>query len=221
MTVLRPASRPPRSIARVLTVTAAAAALTMAAACSSDSVSAPKSNDVQFNSAQLKLLDLARGSGNSLTPAVALERTDALLAPVSTSVVIGRNGGKIELKDLGLKLTVPSGAILANSITITVTALAGKQVAYEFQPHGTVFLKALKFEQSTDNTSWDKLKVRGTVMGGYFQNADQLNLWGLAALLNETYPITVDGSKLSFDVWHFSGYMVSTGRADDSDSSQF
>jgi hypothetical protein len=192
----------------------AAVVLGFAAACSSDSVSSPKAAaPLGMTAKQITLSALATLSGNILTPTVALERNTALTVSVSHSATIGSNGGTIVLENLGLKVTVPQGAIVGNPITITVTAAPGKVVAYEFEPHGTVFAKALAFEQDLTNTSWANVKSTGALSGGYFQALDQLNLQNGLSLLNEVLPAAVNNGKVKFNVYHFSGYMVSTGRA--------
>ncbi|MDQ6611315.1 MAG: hypothetical protein M3Y64_02690 [Gemmatimonadota bacterium] len=186
--------------------------LLFAAACSADRVSAPKASAPHFTAAQSKAWDDAKADGKTLLPGLGLARQNLLVSPLVQSAIIDNRGGTIELKSLGLKITIPSGAITGAPIAITVKALAGSMVAYEFEPHGTVFAKPLKFEQSLDNTTWEDIKFKGVLSGGYFQDAGQLNVMGGTALLNETYPVTVSSKNVSFDIWHFSGYMVATGR---------
>lgn len=184
----------------------------MAAACAADRVTAPNAPTLQLNASQLKAASDAQLDGTLLVPTIALGRQDVLGAAIVRSALIGNNGGTIELNDAGLKLTIPAGAITGAPILITVTALPGTMVAYEFLPHGTVFAKALKFDQSLENTTWDDYNFKGVLAGGYFRSEGQLNLTGGTALLNETYPVTVSKKHVTFDIWHFSGYMVATGR---------
>ena len=221
MTVLPASKNSKRHFSRVIGVAAAVAVLSIAAACSSDSVTAPQMQAANSSTLLGGIGGLANGVLSGLIPSKGLLRTVSLTSPIVASQVMGRNGGTIELPGAGLKLTVPSGAITGSPITITITAIAGNTVAYEFLPHGTQFARPLQFEQTLEGTNWDKLKVKATVVGGYFKLLDQVNLLTGLALLDETYPITVQSNRVRFDITHFSGYMVSTGRSDSSDDAQF
>lgn len=190
-------------------VIAAVGSVAFAAACSSDLVSAPEAPVSQYKAVKWSVAGLLK----TLIPMAPLTRDVALAAPITRSFIIGRDGGKIEIKETGLRIDVPSGAIAEESLRITVTALPGAGIAYDFQPHGTVFLKPLEFEQDLNDTSWDKPGFKGTLLGGYFADASQLNaLEGGLALLDELFSVTLKSNRASFDIHHFSGYMVSGGR---------
>lgn len=201
-----------RVASRIASVIAASAVLGIATACSSDSVTAPAPQVTASNNA---FTDLVQQTLQQLVAALGLKRTIPLQLPVVRAQLIGPKGGTIDIKETGLKVTVPSGAITGAPILITVTAVPGTMVAYDFQPHGTKFAKPLQFEQELKGTNWDKLKLKMTLQGGYFKSLSQLDPLRNTAQLDETYPVTLTNSRLSFDIWHFSGYMVSTGRADD------
>lgn len=195
-------------IARAATTLAAIAGLALAAACSNDAVTSPTVVP-EYKTVKVSV----GGSLKSLYPMAPLSRDVALSSPIVRSFTFDKKGGKIEIKETGLRIDVPSGAIPGSSLTITVTALAGSGIAYDFQPHGTVFLKPLDFEQDLDGTSWEKLKLKGTLLGGYFADPSQLNVLGNGlALLDELFPVTLNKNTASFDIRHFSGYMVSGGR---------
>ena len=148
-----------------------------------------------------------------LIPVKALERDRALPAGITRSFTITRNdGGRLELDQAGLRIDVPAGAIAANSLTITVTVLPGKAIAYDFQPHGTKFLKPLAFRQDLEGTSWDHSDFRGVLNGGYFKDTKQIDLVTGLTLLDELLPIEVRTHEARFNINHFSGYMVSGGR---------
>ncbi|MEO7996521.1 MAG: hypothetical protein ABI852_03700 [Gemmatimonadaceae bacterium] len=202
-TVPRTIRRPLLRKAALLT---AAATLTLATACSTDSPIAPVSSGYKTIKTSID------GTLKTLYPMTPLERDVAITSPITRSFTFDRSGGKIEIKETGLRVDVPSGAIPGSSLTITVTALPGRDLAYDFQPHGTVFLKPLSFQQSLDRTSWDKLDFKGTVLGGYFADVSQLDLLDGLALLDELFPVTFDSKNVRFDIKHFSGYMVSSGR---------
>jgi hypothetical protein len=204
--------------ARMIAVTAIA----FTAACS-DSLTAPtqSAETTRSNGLLSSVGGLVGGLVNGLIPAKALARNMAVSAPVSRSVTFTRQGGAIELAELGLRVDVPAGAIPRDTMTITVTAVPGKMVAYEFQPHGTKFLKPLVFRQDLSNTTWSNSLIK-LLHGGYFKNASQLNHASGTALLNELLPAVTLNRHVTFKIDHFSGYMVSSGRhSADSDESAF
>src|SRR4051794_1087849 len=57
------------------------------------------------------------------------------------SIDVDHKGGEIKIDEVGFKLKVPKQAIRPQdgTIHISVTVLAGDQVAYEFQPSGITF----------------------------------------------------------------------------------
>jgi hypothetical protein len=200
------------TVARTAGLLAAAAAVVLASACSSDTISAP-AKAPEYRSSQFSI----GGVTKTLFPMQPLTRNDPLTSPIVRTFTITKGGGKLEIKETGLRVDVPAGAISKNSLTITVTALAGSAVAYDFQPHGTVFLKPLDFQQELDGTSWERLRYKGLAVGGYFETVSQLSVLSGLALLDEVYPIMLDDKRASFDIRHFSGYLVSSGRQDTED----
>lgn len=110
--------------------------------------------------------------------------------------------------------TVDGLLFAGQMLTISVTALAGQMVAYIFEPHGTKFLKPLTVTQDLSGTNGLLgLQTRPNLSGGYFKSESQLNTRTNTAVIDESYRIITDGSTASFDITHFSGYMVSTGRS--------
>jgi hypothetical protein len=152
----------------------------------------------------------ASASAPTLVRVPVVPRAATLAAPVSATQVIDAGGGTIVLAALGLRVVVPAGA-LGEPTAITVTAPAGADAAYLFEPHGLHFAQPVILSQ--------ELRALGaaasggaTLYGAYFPDATDL-LGGGEALAAETYPVTVDtkSRSLRFAVWHFSGYMVSSG----------
>jgi ZU5 domain len=193
----------------------AVATLAFSTACSSDTLLAP---DVAPQ--QGRIGDLLGGATGLLMPAKALTR-DVAIAPMTRSFTFDKNGGKIEIREAGLRIDIPSGAIPGNTLTITVHVLPGKAVAYDFQPHGTNFRKPLQFRQDLAGTSWDDSRFKGALMGGYFKDKSQLNLLTGIALVDELLPIVIKSHEARFDIRHFSGYMVSSGRSSASSEEAF
>jgi hypothetical protein len=185
---------------------ATVAVTTLTSACSGDNPLAP---DLQ---ARNGLTSTVATLVNSLLPVKAVMRDSALASEITRSFKFTKAGGQIAIPELGLRVEVPYGAIPRDTMTITVTALRGKSVAYDFQPHGTRFLKPLVFRQSLLGTSAVKAGFSGSIGGGYFKDDSQLDLLNCTALLDELLSATVRSNEATFNVYHFSGYMVSSGR---------
>ena len=84
-------------------------------------------------------------------------------------------------------------------------------IAYDFQPHGTKFLKPLTFRQDLSGTTWGTSLIK-VLNGGYFKSTSQLDQARGVALLDELLPAVTLDRRVSFSINHFSGYMVSSGR---------
>jgi len=170
------------------------------AGCAADTTTGPSVEP----GARLSSLGLA---GN----ADVIARTRPLFQDYAAMAVIGRAGGKLELPDAGLTLEVPAGAVAAPT-TFTVTALGGDMVAYEFGPHGTHFALPLRVTQRTTGLDVAGLSS-GTLLAGYFPDRTRLDAFRRRAELDELLPATLDLSAgtITFQVRHFSGYLVSSG----------
>lgn len=144
----------------------------------------------------------------------ATRRSVALPAPLSTSRAIGPDGGEIRIAAAGVTFVVPAGAL--DQVTdITVTALAGDALAFEFAPHGLEFARPASIRVDVAGTEAEHLLESGdrTVrrpldrfLGVYF-TGDEVS--GYEALENlGTY--LLDGS-IVFEIEHFSGYVCASG----------
>jgi len=157
-------------------------------------------------------------AGDSLTPAQGLLRTTPLAATVVVVKTIPSGGGGISVPGTDFQLQVPNGAFVGHSMTITIIAYPGNVVAYDFQPHGFVFLKALKAVQQLGHTNWKSFNLPAGFYrnwaGAYFASPSQIDLQTGQALINEFMPggVNVGGATMTWSIPHFSGYMVSTGR---------
>ncbi|MEO5567465.1 MAG: hypothetical protein ABIR92_03180 [Gemmatimonadaceae bacterium] len=141
-------------------------------------------------------------------------RDTPLPAPLSASATIGVLGGVITLPGAGLKVVVPALS-LTKSTNITVTAVAGNQLAYEFQPHGIRFLVPLVVTQNLVGTS----ALSGGLLpqplsAGYFANLSDLDPLAGTGLVTELLGTTVSlvTKTVTFSVVHFSGYLIATGK---------
>jgi hypothetical protein len=143
----------------------------------------------------------------------ALIRTSALASPVSASVTVGYWGGMLSLPAAGLRVVIPPGAV-SSTTTISVTARAGKIVAYQFEPHGIRFNVPLVFDQDLSGTAGRSL-LSGQIQGAYFANDTDVNDAQSTALAQELLNANVGLGHVTFLIQHFSGYMLATGQADE------
>jgi len=146
-----------------------------------------------------------------------LRRSTALAEDVSYTQVVGVARGKIVVPKTGLTIEIPYGA-LKSATPITVTALAGDKVAYEFGPHGLLFQKPVRVTQSLTGTYAENKTVSYEAI--YFgPSNDGGLLGGVLGLVLEILNIDVNRTtnSVGFDVRHFSGYLVSTGRMSSDD----
>jgi len=181
-----------------------AAGATMLVGCTAgDHIAAPE-RTVSAPSAQL--LGGLLTAPTSVTP---LKRTTALDKPITSSAYIGPLGGTISIPDAGITVLVPALALSSRQL-ISVTALAGSDVAYEFAPHGLKFPVPLVVTQNLRNTeaaSGGLIDPNGLFVG-YFTDATRTDLVSELLSVNVSLPL----QTAVFTVRHFSGYIVASGR---------
>jgi hypothetical protein len=215
--------RAPRS--RKLATMAVAAITAIIAACSD--VAAPSAPSVVDRDLSPQIEQaVAKASAKASTlpesyVAQGLLREKRLTRPVTVSKVIrSRNGGSIDVPGTDFELRVPRGAFVGSTMTFTVTALPGAAVAYEFEPHGEHFLVPLLFVQKLGHTNLHGAKIppgfEHKLTGAYFTDRSMIDPETGVAVIAEVLPADVfstwSGDVLTFPIWHFSGYMASTGR---------
>lgn len=129
---------------------------------------------------------------------------------VATQIVVAPTGGSYTLPG-GLRITAPAG-LFDTATTLTVTALPGRAVAYDFQPHGLVFRKPLMMQQELRGTNWASRGATALEVG-YFESTADLSLTDGRARIREFLPVVLDPQtpRVHFEVHHFSGYMVTWG----------
>jgi hypothetical protein len=198
-----------RSLAAL--VAAVAVSVTLAACGATDSTaptsaSAPK---VAPDASSANLITTLLGSPTTINP---VHRDVPLATSITVSKKIGLLGGTIAIPQAGLSIVIPPLAIPVTK-TISVTAMAGNKIAYEFEPHGLKFTLPLVMTQSLAKTD-----ASGGLLGlldlkvGYFpDNTNPTSVTELLGvqvnLLNQTAITTL---------WHFSGYIIAGGRDSDS-----
>jgi hypothetical protein len=136
--------------------------------------------------------------------AQGLLRDRPLPSAVTVAKVISSEGGEIEIPAADFELQIPPGA-LAAPLTITVTALAGAAIAYDFEPHDATFAAPLTFVQRLNHTHDADFIDPGAIhpATGTAIAPDSVGSQPTRSL---------NGNLLSFMIWRFSGYMASTGR---------
>ena len=150
---------------------------------------------------------------------VALKRLKPLDGALTASAVIDRRGGELQIRKAGITVKVPSGAVSAPT-RFTVTALAGDLVAYEFEPHGIQFARPLEAAQelrvtTLGNNGHNSTEVAlSELRAAYFPTTQSLDFDRGVARVLEFEPTTIDlhGHEVRWEIRHFSGYMVSSGR---------
>jgi hypothetical protein len=126
---------------------------------------------------------------------------------------IGVLGGELYLPQAGAKLIIPAGAV-SKTTHFSITSVGGRFLAYNFEPHGTRFNVPVLLVQDLRGTSH---KNGGSVLGAYFADDSQLNSSTGNALVNEVLSVTLNEAlhQVTLPIWHFSGYMLASGRDDD------
>ena len=153
---------------------------------------------------------------------LVLKRLTPLDSNISVSAVIGVSGGSIRINAAGGKIEIPAGA-LSEPTTITMTALAGTNVAYEFQPHGLTFAQPVKIQQDLKFT-WASVypQLLDLAHGAYYDGVLDSTFVDTGKTRMQVkehelgYP-DVNASQIKFYVGHFSGYVVLCGRGDSGD----
>jgi hypothetical protein len=194
-------------------------ALGIGYACGSDRATAPAGQSSHGST------DLNRGSrvDHDIDPAVqtvvALKRSLLLARDVSQTAVIGPGGGMISIAAAGVTVVFPPGALRART-SITLTAKAGWDVAYEFAPHGITFAAPVMIQQDLKYTQARSARDAKNVQAGYYPE----NLGGIflddrrsIARVSELRSVDLDYPPNPHVAWfyirHFSGYLMSEGIA--------
>ncbi len=150
-----------------------------------------------------------------------LDRDRPLQRNITVTATVTPLGGHIKIPEAGFDLKVPEGA-LPHSTEITVTALKGNKVAYEFGPHGLRFNRPVEFRQEMSRTKIDRLiEAWGLGQefksgGGYLVPPDRL--WGIyyqgtpkSFVPLEFHRVVLKNFWITFEFDHFSGYALASG----------
>lgn len=143
------------------------------------------------------------------TTVTTLRRVLPLTSDITRSATFGFDGGTLSIPEAGFTLTVPRGAFYTPT-TITVTAIQGSTVAYEFAPHGLKPYKKLIFSQELGSTLG--LGLLGSLYkGAYFESRAEIDEASGTAFVHEIIGTIFDPLAVRFPISHFSGYLVAVG----------
>jgi hypothetical protein len=147
----------------------------------------------------------ADGSGNHGHKVRALRWTNRLHSAVVVRAVIGPKGGTIRMPKVGAVFTVPAGA-LATRTTITMRAIAGRNVVFDMGPNGLKFAQPatltldLSFTNAYHNQTWGRLLSGGYITSSLLIGADD----GVTTYEDEAATVDDAVTTASFPVPHFS-----------------
>ena len=202
---------------RTLAALVAAVAVTVTlAACGATDSTAPISSAAvpthqtlsSPDSANANLVgDLLGGVLASPTTITPIQRDVPLAQSITVTKNIGILGGTIAIPQAGLAIVVPPLA-LTSTKSISVTALAGGNIAYEFAPHGLKFLLPLVATQNITKTHGAGSGLLGVLKLGYFP--DESHVTSVTELLSVQVDL-LHTTAIS-TIWHFSGYIYAGGR---------
>ena len=188
-----------------------AAAVSLMSACSGEPTTAPVAPAARLAapsaapSASLSVLDLL-----NLNLVGGVQRKVPLANAITVTQTIGSAGGTLSIPAAGVTVNVPAGAVSGPTV-FKMTARAGSLMAYDFEPHGTVFAKPLTFTQDLHVTN-ASLLTAPFIQLGYYSDPSLLTAVGglVSELTNGTLSLLT--WKFSAPIKHFSGYMMSCGR---------
>lgn len=145
-----------------------------------------------------------------------LQRDRGLDRDASWSFVVGPMGGAAHDPATGLTIAFAHDAV-PSPVRITVTALAGSDVAYRFEPHGLHFAAPVTLTQSLRGMHpWRADTASFPLVGSYFagDRPPRDTVTG-GILVSEILPATVEASGVvRFRIQHFSGYTVASAVRD-------
>lgn len=188
--------------------------LSLAAVCAAIACGDGTSTEPQVIDAASASTSRSGSTPRSGGDVVKLLKRDHGLPRTTVSAVIGPRGGRIQIRKAGFQVDFSRGAVRTPT-RITVTALRGRNVAYQFEPHGIVFAAPVTIRQSLRNTSaWRDRALAGDLQGSYFEAllVDPTEVYS-RSLERREGKLKDSARWLEFTIEHFSGYMVSTGKS--------
>ena len=189
-------------------------------ACSSDKAVAPIGQSSHGSTDVSRRSRIDFGIDPDVQTVIVLKRSVYLPQDISQTAVIGPAGGTISIAAAGVTVVFPPGALRSRT-SITMTAKAGSDVAYEFAPHGITFAEPVLVQQDLKCTQVRTARDAKKVLAGYYPE----NLGGIFLDSRQSiarvlelrsvdldYPLNPRAAR--FYIYHFSGYLMSSGIAD-------
>ncbi len=136
--------------------------------------------------------------GSTGTPSVLHWKSTLNKSVSDTEICRPNKRCRLSIQSVGTYVTIPMGSVSEN-VTVTVTALAGEEVKFDFQPHGTQFLKEIQIEVDINNTVADGLE--GQTFEAWYWLDDVNNVL-------EVFQAKVHQGYVKFLTDHFSGYAL-------------
>jgi hypothetical protein len=128
----------------------------------------------------------------------------------------------IKIQQAGIKVSFPPNSVTA-PVYVTIVAHPGKNVSYEFFPHGTTFNEPIKIQQDLHGTTaYHNATIMSNLVAGYLVNGwYDIDFATGSAPIAELFPVvffdeTEDFKKttpavVKFYTKHFSGYTLASG----------
>jgi hypothetical protein len=145
--------------------------------------------------------------------APVLMRRVPLDTDLTVSAVIGPRGGELRLDAAGVRVVFPAGAV-RTATTLSMTAIAGEVVAYDFQPH-TQFYLPVMIQQDIALTTSEVSSLPRFMYGGYYGttlDSSFVDATRTRVKVHETQLGYVDVARKQIKIFvgHFSGYILAT-----------
>jgi hypothetical protein len=146
-----------------------------------------------------------------------LRRSTLLHTDIVATATITPDGGWLQIREAGLLLYFPAGAV-EQDLAVTAIAYRGNKVVYSFEPHGAVFLQPVLVVQELRYTlaKTPKGGAHPDIWGVYLENGLQDVAKDGSASFAEVFDAEFYGSGDrmlgAFAIGHFSGYAYASGR---------
>jgi hypothetical protein len=179
----------------------------VASACGTDNPTAPSGAQRQPSKPTTSLSGLLKVN--------LLTRNTALATSFSVSGEVGGKGATLSIPEAGLTVYFPAKAIKKG--TVTITAVAGRLLSYQFEPHGMTFAVPVVVTQDLSNTNaFNPGLNQANFLAAYTASSGDIDLLTGTATPAELLATIVDpvAKTVKFNIVHFSGYAVASGLVD-------
>jgi hypothetical protein len=134
-----------------------------------------------------------------------------------SGLITAAGGGTITLPGADLQISFPAGAV-SQDVTVTIVALSGPSVAYDFLPHGIHFAKPVTATQGLVNTGFGGVAGLAVYAAYLPDGYEDISALGSARALEIEASTTLLNSaglptSVIFTLNHFSKYILASGDA--------